>query len=90
MGEDLEYPRINILYTSKRIRDAQAIYLKYTNLGARVTLFEVKDDLLTKKHLGKLYYFDDSPRFKEIANYMKTGHNSIPLKTAIAKFRKLS
>jgi len=26
----------------------------------------------------------------DVINYLKTGHNSIPLKTAIAKFRKLS
>lgn len=65
--EDLKHPRINILHTPERKQDAQAFCSKYTNLGARVTLVEVNDDLSTRKHLGKLYYFDDSPRFKEIA-----------------------
>ncbi len=56
------------MHTPERKQDAQAFCSKYTNLGARVTLFEVEDNLSTRKHLGKLYYFDESPRFKEIAN----------------------
>jgi hypothetical protein len=67
INDDLKHPRINILHTPERKQDAQAFYSKYTNLGAIVTLIEVDDDLSTRKHLGKLYYFDDSPRFREMA-----------------------
>jgi len=68
ISDDLKHPRINIFHTPERKQDAQAFCSKYTNLGAKVTLLEVDDDLSIRKHLGKLYYFDDSPRFKEIAN----------------------
>ena len=68
INEDLKHPRINILYTPERKQDAQTFCSKYTILGAKVILLEVDDDLSIKKHSGKLYYFDDSPRFKEIAN----------------------
>lgn len=40
---------------------------KYTRLGARITLIEVEDDPSAQKHKGKLYYFDESSRVKEIA-----------------------
>ncbi len=68
INEDLKHPRISILHTPERKQDAETFRSKYTNLGARVTLLEVDDDHSTRNHLGKLYYFDESPRFKEIAN----------------------
>lgn len=66
-SEDLRHPRINILYIPERKQDAKILYLKYTNLGAKVSLREVKNNNFTEQHLGKLYYCDLTPRVKEIA-----------------------
>jgi hypothetical protein len=74
---DLINPRLNILYIQERLSDAQKIYSKYSSLGAKVILLEVKDDQYTKKHSGKLYYFDENPRFKEIAEILVNSLSSI-------------
>ncbi len=66
--EDLKHPRINILYIRERKQDAEKLYSVYANLGAKIALLEVEDDESTRKHLGKLYYFDKIPRFAEIAD----------------------
>jgi hypothetical protein len=68
LKEDLHHPKINIMYIADRKQDAQVLFSKYMKFGAKVTLFEVPDDRSTRKHLGKLYYFDEYPRFKEIAH----------------------
>ncbi len=68
IDEDLKHTQINILHTPERKQDAETFCSKYTNLGAIVTLVEVDDDHSTRNHLGKVYYFDESPKFKEIAD----------------------
>lgn len=66
MNEDLLHPRINILYILERKNDAEILYSKFDKLGAKVNLIEVSKGSLTGKQEGKIYYFDESPRFEKI------------------------
>jgi hypothetical protein len=81
MEEDLIHPRINIFYIKERENDVEKLYLTYSTLGAKVTLLKVENDKYTRKHLGKLYYFDRNPRVAEIA---------VALAINILKFEKIS
>lgn len=86
-SEDLRHPRINILYIPLRKLDAEILYSRYVNLGAKVTLHEVGDDHSTRQHIGKLYFFDNNLRFKEIADSL--AKNLISIESVSPQHMKL-
>lgn len=67
MAADLKHPRINIIHIPERLQDALHLSAKYQALGAVVALREVDNDERAGQHVGKLYYFDETTRVREIA-----------------------
>lgn len=68
MLEQKKLTRINIFHISTRKQDAEMLCSKYSNSGADVTLIEVADDIGTKLHIGKLYYFSKKLADRIFAN----------------------
>jgi DNA-directed RNA polymerase subunit RPC12/RpoP len=52
---------------------------KYASSGADVTLFEVADDIGTKLHIGKLYYFDENSADKIFASSLAVDLRDVEL-----------
>lgn len=77
--DDLKHPRINIIHIPERRQDALNLRAKYLLLGATVTLFEVNNDEATRQNVGRLYYFNDTPRVKEIATSLATSLHNVEL-----------
>jgi hypothetical protein len=77
--DDLKHPRINIIHIPERKQDALDIRSKYLLLGATVTLTEVDNDEATRENLGRLYYFDEAPRVKEIATSLARSLHNVEL-----------
>lgn len=60
-------PRIHILHLPERKRDAYELEAICRSLGARVTMVAVSDKVMSQRHRGRLYYFDETARSAEIA-----------------------
>jgi uncharacterized C2H2 Zn-finger protein len=79
LQEEKEFTRINIFHISTRKQDAELLSSKYTSFGAEVTVIEVADDIGTKLHIGKLYYFAEASADKIFANSLSVDLRDIEL-----------
>ena len=73
----LRHHRINILYVKTRKQDAQTLSTKFAYLGAKVNISQIADDEDTEQYKGRLYYFDKTPRAKELAHYIASAVSEI-------------
>jgi hypothetical protein len=73
----LRHHRINILYVKTRKQDAQTLSAKFAYLGAEVTISQIADNEATEQYMGRLYYFDKTPKAKELAHYIASAVSEI-------------